>query len=143
MTSQSDNGQPEQIGDKAWIVYDNECPFCKNYVHFFKLQKNIGPVSLIKARESGPEVQAVLKKGYDLDAGMVLYYQGRFYHGSEAVHMMALLGGKSDFFNKTNKIIFQNKKIAEILYPILKFFRRITLMFLGKKSINTTSFRQE
>ena len=73
--------------------------------------------------------------GYDLDEGLLVKYQGQFYYGKDGMHILAILGSKSDLFNKTNSTLFKSKILLTILYPILKFIRRCLLMILGVKKI--------
>jgi predicted DCC family thiol-disulfide oxidoreductase YuxK len=119
----------------AWIIYDGECPFCRNYVGLVKLRKNIGYVKLINARNFGQEVQFVTSAGFDLDDGMVLYYQGQFYHGSDCIQMIALLSDNDSVFGKINHWIFKSSVRARALYPSLRFFRNTTLKILRRKKI--------
>ena len=55
-----------------WIVYDGDCPFCRNYIRLTRLKQAIGPVRLIDARAGGPEVDFVQARGLDLDEGMAM-----------------------------------------------------------------------
>lgn len=121
--------------ENAWIVYDGECPFCRNYMALVKLRNNIGSVRLINAREFGPEVHAIREAGLDLDDGMVLNYQGQMYHGADCIHMIALLSEDDGLFGKINNWVFQSPVRSKTLYPILRFFRNMTLMVMGRKKI--------
>jgi len=121
--------------DNAWIVYDGACPFCRNYVSLVKLRENIGQVELFNARERGPEVEKVINSNFDLDEGMVLYFQGQMYHGVACIHMIALLSSDDTWFGRINKWVFKSSERAKTVYPILRFFRNITLKFLQQKKI--------
>lgn len=121
--------------DNAWIVYDGECPFCSNYMALVKLSNNIGSVKLINAREFGQEVKAVMDAGLDLDDGMVLNYQGQMYHGADCIHMIALLSEDAGLFGKINNWVFQSAVRSKTLYPMLRFFRNITLWIMGRKKV--------
>ena len=99
-------------------------------------EENIGDVKLINARDKTEEVEKVVEQGYDLDEGMVFFYQGVFYHGHEAVNMMAILTDDAGFFNTLNKVVFRSPKRAKIFYPPLRFFRNLTLKVLGKSKIH-------
>jgi predicted DCC family thiol-disulfide oxidoreductase YuxK len=122
--------------ENAWLIYDGECPFCRNYIALVKLRKNIGSVRLINAREFGPEVQVIREAGLDLDDGMVLNYQGRMYHGADCIYMIALLSEDDGLFGKINNWVFQSPVRSKALYPVLRFFRNMTLMVMGRKKIN-------
>ena len=73
--------------------------------------------------------------GYDLDEGLLVKYQGQFYYGKDGMHMLAMLGSKSDLFNKINSTLFKSKILLTILYPVLKFIRCCLLIILGVKKI--------
>jgi len=38
------------------IVYDGECPFCRNYIRLMELRKTVGNVDLVNARTPHPAV---------------------------------------------------------------------------------------
>lgn len=118
--------------DKSLIVYDGECVFCQNYVRFFRLREAIGPVELLDARSGDPRVDALWRKGYDLDEGMVFAHQGRVFHGAEAVHVLASLSSRSGWFNRLNAAVFASEGAARLFYPFLKLGRRLTLKARGR-----------
>ena len=74
-----------------WLLYDGECPFCSRYVVHVRLRAAIGPVMLANAREHPALVEEVRRLGYDVDEGMVLKLNGRYYHGADCIHALALL----------------------------------------------------
>lgn len=127
------------IEPRTAIIYDGECPFCSNYVHYMKLKDTVGVVELVDARCGGQFVREVIAKGYDLDEGMVFFYNGEFYHGSQAMEMIAKLSSSSNTLNKINHVIFSSKKTSRILYPCLRFFRNLTLRLLGRKKFSDRS----
>lgn len=130
MTSPSDN----------WIIYDGDCPFCRNYMRLTKLKESIGPVRLINARDGGPEVEQVKAAGLDLDEGMAMQYNGQLYHGDQCLNMMALMSSDSGLFNRAAALLFRSPKVARISYPFLRYGRAITLRMLGRKKIAGGSF---
>lgn len=118
-----------------WILYDGDCPFCRNYLRFNQLNKNIGPVMLINAREGGKEVDFVHSQNLSLNEGMVFKYKGRLYHGDECINLMALLSGNSNIFSRLMTWIFKSHTRAKILYPFLRTGRNLTLKLLRKSKI--------
>src|SRR2546421_10093190 len=78
-----------------WVVYDGECPFCNSYVRLYRLREVTGRVHLIDAREPHAIVGEVRALGFDLDDGMAVKAAGRFYHGAEAMQILAILGSGS------------------------------------------------
>ena len=133
MTSRSNN----QEASGAYIVYDGECPYCRNYVRLIKLKESVGPVKLINARLGGSKVEAVKEMGYDLNEGMIFYYNNNYHYGADAINMMALMSTRSTIFNRLNKFIFKHPRLSKVLYPIMRCGRNITLKALGKKKIKT------
>jgi predicted DCC family thiol-disulfide oxidoreductase YuxK len=81
------------------IVYDGDCPFCSRYVTLMRLREAIGPVVLKNAREGGPLIEELTRRGYDLDEGMVLIHAGEIFHGSECMARLGLLSTPSTTFN--------------------------------------------
>ena len=53
---------------------------------------------------------------------------GRYYTGSDALHILALLPGKKDTFNVFNRLFFSSRAIAWLIYPLLRLGRRVTLI---------------
>lgn len=131
------------------LVYDNECPVCRNYVQFVRIRQSVGELVLINAREDHDAVRKLTAKGFDLDEGMALIMEERVYYGPDAVHMLALLGTRSGIFNRLNYWAFSSPALSKILYPMLKSGRHLLLKILGRSRIdnlnldnNTTSERQ-
>ena len=118
------------------IIYDGECPFCSSYVRLLRLRETFGNVELVNARENRELIAELACHNMDLDEGMVLVLNGEYFHGSECIHRLALLGTTSNIFNKINKAIFQRKMLAAALYPILRAGRNMTLKILGVKKIH-------
>ncbi len=67
---------------------------------------------------------------------MVVRWRGQFHYGSEAMHLLALLGSNRSVFNRLNQAIFSNPKLARVLYPWLVRGRKLTLRLLGRKLID-------
>lgn len=120
--------------DGALIVYDGDCIFCQNYVKLVRLRDMVGKVELLDARSDDPRVRDFQRQGYDLNEGMLFVHRGRVHHGSDAVHMMALLSSSSDSLNRLNRRLLSNPKVAKAIYPALKLGRRATL-FLRRRSL--------
>jgi predicted DCC family thiol-disulfide oxidoreductase YuxK len=126
---------PSAPGVDAVVVYDGECIFCQNYVRMLRLRDSVGHVELVDARSDDPRVRDLIAQGYDLDEGMVFSYQDRIYHGSDAVHALALLASPSTLFNRFNASVLSRPKTARLVYPWLKAGRRVTLWIRGRTMI--------
>jgi len=116
------------------VIYDGDCPFCSRYVQFCRLRETFD-VELVDAR-AHPDVAAELwSKGYDLDAGMVVQFEGRAHHGAEAMWLLSTLSSKSGLWNRSFAAVFRNRRLAGILYPVLRAGRNLTLRLLGRKPL--------
>ncbi len=120
-----------EIGPK--IIYDGDCPFCSSYVGLLRLRETFGEVELINARECQELVEELARHNMDLDEGMILILNGEYFHGTECIHRLALLATASNTFNRINKLIFERKRLAAVLYPILRAGRNLSLKILGVK----------
>jgi len=122
---------------EIWIVYDGECPFCSSYVRLYRLRELAGRVLLVDAREPHPVLGEVRARGFDLDEGMVVKAAGRFYHGAEAMQILAILGAGSGLFNALNRAIFRHPRLARALYPWMVRGRLATLRLLGRHPLHS------
>jgi predicted DCC family thiol-disulfide oxidoreductase YuxK len=118
------------------ILYDGDCPFCSRYVRVLRLRETLGEVRLINARDGGPEVEAAVARGLDLDEGMVLRLDGTYYHGDDCIHRLALLSSPSGVFNRVNAAIFRSERLSRLLYPVLRSGRNTLLGLLGREKLN-------
>ena len=118
------------------LIYDKECPACHFYCQIVRIRQSVGELVLIDARDNPEVLKEVTAQGLDIDQGMVLKMDGQLYYGSDAIHLLALLSGRSGVFNRLNYWLFSSKKMAGILYPILRSCRNVLLKFLGKTKIN-------
>ncbi|ASY71559.1 hypothetical protein N181_24140 [Sinorhizobium fredii USDA 205] len=121
--------------EKALIVYDGDCIFCQSYVRFMRLREAVGPVELIDARSGDPRVADFQGQGFDLNEGMLFVFEDRVYHGDEAVNLLAILSSSSSLLSRLNRAILSNRTAARLIYPLLKFGRRVTLRLRGRSLI--------
>jgi predicted DCC family thiol-disulfide oxidoreductase YuxK len=125
--------QPEP---ETWLVYDGQCPFCSRYVQLVRLREALGQVALVDARKGGPIVEEARAAGLDLDEGMVLKLDGRFYHGADCIHTLALLSTPSSLFNRVNAAMFRSRTASRVLYPVLRAGRNAVLRLLGRSKLS-------
>ena len=114
-----------------YLIYDGDCILCRNSAQAIKIKKSVGELELINARESHPLVKETLDKGYDLNEGIVVNFNGKYFYGAEAVNFLALIGSNSDLFNRINTFLFKYKWTTQIFYPIFKAIRNI-ILFIRK-----------
>ena len=139
MNSVTEANRTPSPGDDVVIVYDGECPFCKQYMQFIRLRASAGNVRLVDARSDDPQVDEVIRRGYDLDEGMIVTVGEQFYHGSDALQVLAMLSTGAGWFNRINFYVFRSKRVAAFLYPMLRGGRNLALRILGRKPINSES----
>jgi len=119
-----------------WIVYDGECPFCRSYVRLYRLRSHVKQLHLIDARTEPPIVDEIRRRGLDLDRGMAVKLAGHFYHGAEAIQILAILGSGDTLFNRMNRALFRHPSIARWIYPLLVQGRLLTLRLLCRTTID-------
>jgi predicted DCC family thiol-disulfide oxidoreductase YuxK len=117
------------------IVYDGNCPVCSAYVRFLRLQQAIESPLLVNARGGGEWVEKVRAAGLNLDTGMAAFVNGRWYHGADCVHVLALLSTPVGLFNRLNAALFRNARTAAICYPAMRAGRNLLLRLLGRSSL--------
>lgn len=130
MDKHSLNAQP------AVLVYDGQCPFCANYSRRLRVQKSVGDLRLVDAREHSAIRQEISDRGLDLDQGMVLKLGDRLYYGEDAMHAIALISSGSGLFNRINAWVFRSQRLSALLYPVLRCGRNLILRVLGISKIN-------
>ncbi|MCK0154356.1 DUF393 domain-containing protein [Alcanivorax sp. S6407] len=121
----------------TYLIYDGDCPACRNYVRFVRFRDAVNQLHLINAREAPQWVTHLQDNAMPLDEGMVLVFHGRYYHGADAIHHMALLGSSKGLFNRINGWLFRSARVSAVLYPVLKSLRNALLWLLRKKPIAT------
>lgn len=125
----------------VWIVYDGDCPFCSSYVLLYRIRGHAKQVHLVDARSSHPILREVRAEKFDLNEGMAVKFNGRFYHGASAMNVLAILGSDETLFNRVNRILFRRPRLARLLYPLLVRGRLIALRVLGRPLIGKTQVR--
>ena len=118
------------------LVYDGECPACSRYGQIVRVREDVGRLVVVDAREDTPIMREITAAGLDIDEGMVLKLGGELYHGAEAMHMLALIGGRSGLLNRLNYRLFSSRRVAAALYPLLRGGRALLLRALGRTRIN-------
>jgi predicted DCC family thiol-disulfide oxidoreductase YuxK len=117
------------------VVYDGDCPLCNSYVSMTRLSKAVGRPTLVNARERPELVRVLADSGVNLDAGMAVYYQGRLYVGSDAVHLLALLTTPVDLANRVAAAVLGRPRLARALYPLLRAGRNLLLKLKNRPQL--------
>ena len=121
------------------IVYDGECPFCSNFVRLYRLRENVGVVELVDARTAPDLVASFRRDGMEINDGMVVLWDGRSYHGADAMNLLSMLGAQKGAFAAMNRLLFASPRLARLVYPVLVLGRRATLALMGRKAILETA----
>ena len=123
--------------DDQWdLVYDWQCPACNLYCHQLCIRESGARFRLIDARDNPGVMKEITARGFDIDQGMILKMNDRFYYGADAIHKLALIASPSTVFNRLNILIFRSRRRAQRLYPVLRASRNFLLKLLGRTKIN-------
>ena len=121
--------------DEIILVYDGECPACRNYLRILRIRESVSKIRIVNAREEDPILKDIAHRGLDIDNGMVIKIGDNFYYGADAINKIALLSSRSSIFNKINYFIFKSKTLSKLLYPVLVAGRSLLLKVLGIRKI--------
>jgi predicted DCC family thiol-disulfide oxidoreductase YuxK len=127
---------PEPPIDELWLVYDGECPVCRNYCKYIRLRETVGRLHLVDARQPGPLMDEITRAGLDIDQGMVLKLRGQLYYGDAAIYMITLMSTRTGWFNRLAFLFFGTRLAARVFYPAGKAIRNLLLKLLGITYIN-------
>lgn len=125
-----------EINSSATLIYDGDCPVCRNYVRFLRVKATVGELRLVDARAEPQWVGQLADKGLDLNVGMVLKLGEQYFHGADAMQSLAMMSTQSGFFNRLNYWLFRSPARARLAYPVLRAGRNTLLRILRKKPID-------
>lgn len=118
--------------NEVWLVYDGECPICKPAANSLKIKPEAGELKLADKRTSTAPIIAELKeKGFNLENGMIIKKDGNYFQGADALYVTAKISNGADFKNRLNICLFKSETRVRLLYPALKFIRKIALCAKG------------
>ena len=121
------------------IVYDGECPFCSDFVSLNRLKEHGYTVKIINARDTKNSVVIDLRKNFDIDKGMIVIHGEKVLYGSSAARFISSFNSYGILRASLYRLMLANQKIANILYPVLVFLRKLYFRLVGKKFINEDS----
>jgi predicted DCC family thiol-disulfide oxidoreductase YuxK len=115
------------------LIYDGDCPVCRNYVAAQRLQQQFGALSVLNARdlpEQAPLLLAELQHQHlVLNQSMLLRVDGRWLKGAEVVQLLASLNEPS-WRNSIWLCWFKSSRRARFSYPLLRAGRNLLLKLL-------------
>lgn len=118
------------------LVYDGQCPLCRQFVRLQRLRRDVGQLTLIDARQESATRRELSERGIDLDEGFALRIGEQWVHGSEALHRLALMSTGSGLFNRLMARLFASPRRTARLYPWLRRGRAVLLRLLGRGPID-------
>lgn len=126
------------VKEAVWFVYDGQCPLCLMGATHFKVKEAVGTLHLLDARENPdhPIMQEINRLQLNLDQGMIIKFKNTCFQGADALHVMALLGTDSGWFNRINARLFKSKQLSILLYPLFRATRNGLLKLKGVRQIN-------
>ena len=114
------------------IFYDEECPFCKNYIKFLQLKKDF-TVELHEARKNLDEI-VLLCGNLNINDGFIVVYENNCFQGAKALQFLNSAVDKDTLLGKLHFVFRYENIFSKILYKILFILRKIILFILGKNS---------
>lgn len=118
-------GDPSAGG--AVLIYDGDCPFCRQFAKLVRLREAAGPVRLVNARDGGPEVDRLQADGVDFNEGNAFIYGGRVYVGADSMVAIALLTDGGGPMRRLLAWSMRDPRRARALYPVLRGLRNLAL----------------
>jgi len=123
------------------LVYDGQCPMCRQFVRLQRLRRDVGEVELVDARRESAARRELSEWEIDLDEGFALRIGEQWVHGSEALHRLALMSTGSGLFNRLMARLFASPRRTARFYPWLCRGRSILLRLLGRGPIDNLRHR--
>ncbi len=114
------------------ILYDGDCIYCQKYVTFLRLRDTLGKVVMKNLRDHPQVVELLRENAIEPNEGMVFVTGDNLFSGSDATHALASLSTPSGVYNRVQRVILGNRTLSTLLYPALRFGRRMTLIVRGK-----------
>jgi len=129
----------------VWFVYDGQCPLCSSAAYALRIKKEHGFLHLIDARlgADDPLVDEINQRGFDLDEGMVIFTQGRFYHGRDALKFMAQYSEVRNAFTLFCKSLFWSHTLTTLTYPWMRGVRNMLLRSRGVERIDNLDLKNQ
>lgn len=117
----------------VWFLYDGDCPMCRSVARAVRITHRYGSLFLLDARHSAdhPLYAEVTRLGLDLDEGMVVHADGRFFHGAEALVFVARFGDPRNPLTLLSMAAFRLRSVAAVVYPVLRAVRNLLLWIRG------------
>ena len=129
------NGKGDTTAAGAVLIYDGDCPFCRQFAKLVRLREAAGPVRLVNARDGGPEVERLQADGVDFNEGNAFIYGGQVYVGADSMVAIALLTDGGGPMRRLLAWSMRDPWRARALYPTLRGLRNLALRLRGGTQI--------
>ena len=114
------------------FIYDGECPFCNHFAELLELKSKIKNISILDGRKNPEIIRDLLKKGYDLDKGAILFKDKEIFHGANAINTICkLINNPSSKLLEILSTTFKSSKRTKLIFPFLVRARRLALISKG------------
>ncbi len=114
------------------FIYDGECPFCNHFAELLELKSKIKNISILDGRKNPELIGDLLKKGYDLDKGAILFKNKEIFHGANAINVVCkLINNPSSKLLEILSKTFKSNKRTKFIFPFLITARRLALISKG------------
>lgn len=129
----------------VWFVYDGECPICNHAAEALRINEEYGELHTVNARKASddPLVTEITRLGLDLDEGMVIYANGQFVHGKDALKFIAKYGESANIFMAVFKNLFWSDSLAKLTYPWMRGTRNWLLKRKNVPRIDNLALKNE
>ena len=77
---------------KNYLLYDKDCPFCRNYMKYQEMKDNFSDIKILNARDNMELVKELKMLNYNIDDGMILKLDDKIYFGDEVINFLAKNG---------------------------------------------------
>lgn len=118
------------------VVYDKQCPVCHAYCRLVESPLGADRVTLIDARDDSELMAEITRRGLDIDQGMVVRTGDELYYGADAIVQLARLGPGNRMFDRINRLLFKQPRLAHVCYPLMRSVRNVLLKILRVDKIN-------
>lgn len=110
---------------KIELFYDKQCPFCKSYANYIKLNQN-HELILLDARENLNDMEIFRKNGFHINDGFIIRIDDfKLYQGADAIIFLNKIANKNVYFPN-------NRFFKDFVYPAIKLIRKLLLTIMGK-----------
>jgi predicted DCC family thiol-disulfide oxidoreductase YuxK len=129
----------------VWFVYDGECPICTRAAEALRIKQRYGTLHTLDAREASadPLIAEINRLGLDLDEGMVIYLDGKFFYGKDALKFIASHGDSKNIFMAVFKGLFWSTGVSTLMYPWLRGTRNWLLRRKKVQKIDNLELKKE